>query len=344
MENRINTVKNHPVLLPQRRSFLKKIKLDNFVLLLFVMVILARFFPEPGITEGNFSLSNLASYGVTLIFFFYGLRLSPQKFATGLSKWKLHLLIQASTFLLFPLLALLGIYFFKNEGNHYLWLGILFLAALPSTVSSSIVMVSIAGGNLPGAIFNASVSSLLGVFITPVWMSIFLETASASFDFSEIVFKLALQILLPLVLGLLLHQKLGGFAEKYKSRLRAFDQTVILVIVYTSFSESFASNLFSGISLLDLLLLSAGMLALFFVVFYLIKLLCRFLQFDREDSIAAVFCGSKKSMVHGTVLSKVLFAGSSVTGLLLLPLMIYHALQIIAASILAQKMVAEGKG
>ena len=343
MKNQINIERDTPGLIPPGRSFLKRVKPDNFVLLLFGMVILARFVPGPGIAEGRFSLSNLASYGVTLIFFFYGLRLSPQKFAAGLSKWKLHLLIQSTTFLFFPLLALLGFHFFENQSNHFLWLGIFFLAALPSTVSSSIVMVSIAGGNLPGAIFNASVSSLLGVFLTPVWMRIFLDTASASFDISGIVGKLALQILLPLVLGLLLHGKLGAFAEKHKSRLRTFDQTVILVIVYTSFCESFAGHLFSGIGLTDLLLLSAGMLALFYLMYFLIRQACRFLKFDREDTIAAVFCGSKKSLVHGTVLSKVLFAGSPVTGLLLLPLMIYHALQIVTASILAQKMAVEAK-
>jgi sodium/bile acid cotransporter 7 len=319
----------------------KKIGLDNFILLLIGMIILARFFPQGGAYEGAFSLANIGTWGVSFIFFFYGLRLSPEKLKAGLSKWKLHIVVQLATFVIFPLLVGVVMHFFKNDSNQYLWLGIFFLAALPSTVSSSVVMVSIARGNMAAAIFNASISSLLGVFITPLLMGFVVNTAAGHFDLTDIIVKLSLQVLAPVILGIVLHHKWGGFAEKYKKLLKSFDQAVILLIVYTSFCESFARNMFSGFSIGDLLLLSAGMSSLFFTVYFVIKAVCSFLKFDHEDTITALFCGSKKSLVHGTVMSKVLFAGSEVTGLLLLPLMIYHALQLITASIIAQKFARE---
>ena len=213
-----------------------------------------------------------------------------------------------------------------------------FLASLPSTVSSSVVMVSIAGGNIPAAIFNASISSLIGVFITPLWMGLVIHAQAGNYDLYVVIGKLTLQVLVPVVLGILLHNKWGSFAERYRKQLRYFDQSIILLIVYTSFCESFAKKMFNGFSITTLFIVGVGMVGLFLLVYNLVKALCRLLGFNREDSITAVFCGSKKSLVHGTVMSKVLFSGSDIVGIVLLPLMIYHAFQLIAASIIAQAM------
>lgn len=283
------------------------------------------------------SLQELANYGVSGIFFFYGLRLSPEKLRVGLRNWKLHVSVQALTFLLFPLLVLGTRIFFDDPTHNLLWLGTFYLAALPSTVSSSVVMVSIAAGNIPAAIFNASVSSLLGILITPLWMGLFLTESAAGFDFSSVILKLALQVLLPVVLGFLLHKKLGAFAEKHKGSLRIFDQSIILLIVYTSFCESFARDMFAGYSIPDLLLLSLCMVLLFFLVMGISQLFSRLLGFNREDAITLLFCGSKKSLVHGTVMSKVLFPDANVVGIILLPIMLYHALQLLLSGVIAQR-------
>lgn len=319
----------------------KRVGLDNFVLLLLAMIVLARLFPGPGTYTGTFSLANLAGWGVSFIFFFYGLRLSPEKLKSGLNRWKLHILVQLSTFVLFPVLVFAAMQLFKTESNQYLWLGIFFLSSLPSTVSSSVVMVSIARGNMPAAIFNASISSLLGVFITPALMGLVMGTVSDDFDLTSIITKLALQVLAPVILGILLHQKWGGFVERNKKTLKNFDQAIILTIVYTSFCKSFARNMFKTFSIADLILLLVSMSGLFFLVYFIIKAVCKLLQFDRDDTITSLFCGSKKSLVHGTVMSKVLFTGSTVTGLILLPLMIYHALQLITVSIIAQQFAKQ---
>jgi sodium/bile acid cotransporter 7 len=284
------------------------------------------------------SLGDVATYGVSAIFFFYGLRLSPEKLRAGLSNWRLHLVVQSATFLLFPLLIMPLHTFFEGTSGELLWLGTFYLAALPSTVSSSVVMVSIAKGNIPAAIFNASISSLIGVFVTPLWMGLYLSAGSGDFDMGQIMGKLVLQVLLPVTLGIFLHRYWGGFADRHKKQLRFFDQVIILVIVYTSFSESFARNMFSGYSMSDLLLLGAAMLVLFFAVFGILHVVNRLFGFSHENRVTAIFCGSKKSLVHGTVMSKVLFPDANIVGIILLPIMLYHALQLLISSVLAQSI------
>ena len=318
----------------------KKAGLDGFMLALISMIGLAYLWPYPGMKKSPVPLAQISSYAVSLIFFFYGLRLSPDKLRAGLVNWKLHTMVHLSTFVLFPLLALACRPFFKGEDHQMMWLAIFFLTALPSTVSSSVVMVSIAGGNIPAAIFNASISSLMGVFITPLWMGLVLDTASGNYDLMSVVGKLSLQVLLPVTLGILMNKRWGAIAEKYKKYIRYFDQFSILLIVYTSFCESFGEHLFSEFEAKDILFLGIGMLALFFSVYFLLTFFCRLLGFSKEDEVTAVFCGSKKSLIQGAVMSKVLFSGAH-AGVMLLPIMLYHALQLISASIIAQRMARQ---
>ena len=316
--------------------------LDGFLLALLCMIGLAYLWPFPGMKESPVPLGQISTYAVSVIFFFYGLRLSPEKLRSGLVNWKLHTIVHLSTFVLFPLLALAFRPLFKTQESQVIWLGIFFLTALPSTVSSSVVMVSIAKGNIPAAIFNSSVSSLIGVFVTPVWMELVLNTNTGHFDLGSVVGKLALQVLFPVVAGILLNKRWGHFAENNKKYIRYFDQSAILLIVYTSFCESFGEHLFDGFAPKHILFLGVGMLAAFFAIYSLLTFICRLLGFNREDRITAVFCGSKKSLVQGAVMSKVLFSGAQ-AGVLLLPIMMYHALQLIAASVLAQRMARDGQ-
>ncbi len=315
-----------------------KAGLDGFILSLAAAILLAYFLPEPGVYEGTFSLKNLANYGISFIFFFYGLRLSLPKLKAGLSNWPLHILIHAITFVLFPLLILAAKAIFHTEAKEWLWLGIFFLAALPSTVSSAVVMVSIAKGNIPAAIFNASISSLLGIFITPLWMGLVLTAETGNLDASNIILKLIIQVLFPVTLGILLAKYGGTLAENNKKYLRYFDQLVILVIVYTSFSTSFSEGFFEELAVTDLLVLVIAMAVLFFLIFGVVSLVSYGLKFNRQDTITAVFCASKKSLVHGSVMAKVIFANTAFVGVILLPVMLYHAIQLIAASIIAQSM------
>jgi sodium/bile acid cotransporter 7 len=312
--------------------------LDWFLLGLAGAVLLAYLVPDLGSKASPIPWKVVTTGGVALIFFFYGLRLNLEKMKAGLRNWQLHTVVQLITFVAFPLLALLVRPFFGSEKADLLWQSIFFLCTLPSTVSTSVVMVGIAGGNLPAAIFNASISSLLGIFLTPIWTSLILNTGTGGGRLWHLALDLTWQVVLPVVAGVLLNRRFGGFADQHKQKLRVFDQIIILCIVFTSFCESFAEGIFRSYVPTDIVLLGLGMVALYFVIFGLVWGLSRVLGFSREDRIVALFCGSKKSLVHGSVMASLLFPATAATGALLLPLMLYHALQIILASVMAQRM------
>ncbi len=314
---------------------MKGVKLDRFVLLLIAMILLAWWLP--GI-EQIIPLGSISTIGISGIFFLYGLKLSPSQVMQGLSNWRLHIVVQFTTFLLFPLLVIPFYPMMQSETQQALWLAVFFLAVLPSTVSSSVVMVSIARGNIPGAIFNASISGLIGIFVTPVWMGLFLNSAGEQhFSPGQALFELTIKILLPVMLGLLLHRFWGDFANRHKKQLTMFDKTVILIIVYKSFSMSFSDGVFEGIGAFQLMATGLCVIALFSVVYGLNYMVGKKLSFSQEDLITSLFCGSKKSLVHGTVFSAVLFSGMTGAGLFLVPIMIYHAFQLFIISIIAQR-------
>ncbi len=313
-------------------------KIDKFVLAIIGSILLAWFFPEWGSPESGIPLDLIASIGISLIFFFYGLKLSSQEIKIGLRNWKLHILVQTTTFLVFPLIVLVFYLFIKTENGQTLWLAFLFLAALPSTVSSSVVMVSIAKGNIPAAIFNASISGLIGIVVTPLWMGLFLKQTTIDFNLGEIYFKLITEILLPVVIGIFLQRYWGRFARKYSRYLTLFDKSVILLIIFKSFSHSFENQVFSAVDILDLFLIVTAVVALFFLIYFLTLSISRLLKFTIEDQITAQFCGTKKSLVHGTVFAKILFQQSATTGIMLLPIMIFHPIQILIISFVATKL------
>lgn len=326
---------------------LKKLKIDRFVIAILITVLIAYFFPQLGSKNSPVPLDRIGSLGISFIFFFYGLSLSTEAIKKGLRNWKLHVLVQSSTFLLFPLIILAFYPIFKGGSNEILWLAFLFMAALPSTVSSSVVMVSIAKGNLPAAIFNASISGILGILFTPLWIlpfaKPFLEGTSVSFDFTNIYLQLITEIVVPLVLGLFLRKFLNAWAIRNKKRLDLFDKAVILLIIYKSFVHSFEDNIFTSVQLNQMVIMLALVVILFFFMYHLIQALGRLLKFNHADNITNTFCGTKKSLVHGTVFSEALFGGSALIGILLLPLMIYHAVQILIISIYATKMGVESR-
>lgn len=310
---------------------------DGFIVGIVGMIILAHFFPGIGAKGSTIELKVLIRYGIMLLFFFYGLRLSPEKLKNDLKNWKLHVTIQALTFLFFPLVVLLFYPFFRHGQYEQIWLAVFFLAALPSTVSSSVVMVSMAKGNIPGAIFNASISGIIGIVLTPLWMGIFLDASSGDFNFSQTLIDLVIQILIPVTVGLFLHRFWGKWANRNKRYLTLFDKSVILTIVYRSFSESFTNGIFSTLPNGTLWGISAVVIALFFVVFGFSGWISKMIGFNREDKITVIFCGSKKSLVHGSVMASVLFAGSAAGSLFLVPIMIYHAFQLFYISMVARK-------
>ena len=313
---------------------LNRVGINGFLMGLFVSIGLAAIFPEVGSEQSGLPWKPVINVGIALVFFFYGVKLNPEQLKSGLSNWKLHLLIQLSTFLIFPVLV-----FFLLQMMPWIdpdfRLGISYLSALPSTVSASVVMVSIAGGNLPAAIFNASISSLLGVILTPAWMGILSDSAQGEVDFWSSLGELSVKVLLPVFLGVLLHHWLFPKLKGVLPKLKYVDQTVIMMIVFTSFAESFAQRIFSAYQIPTLLAVGGTMLGIFLLVLLLLEGISRVLKFSIQDRITTLFCGSKKSLVHGVVIGKVIFPDAAVLGLVLLPVMLYHIQQLILGSMLA---------
>lgn len=317
---------------------LKRVGLNGFFLALIGTVVLARLVAFSQVANWLPTLDNLADIGVSLVFFFYGLKLNRESLIKGLNNYKIHIVVQLSTFLLFPMLILTIVTLTGRDMHDYLWLGVFYLAALPSTVSSSVVMVSIAGGNIPAAIFNASISSIAGIFITPLWMSLWIEPAGVGGGLGEVFVKLSLQVLLPVILGFVLNRKWGWIADKNRKHLQYFDQFVILLIVLNSFMAAFGGRMFDHQTVGELLVMGLAMLTLFFLVFFLMNILSRWVGLNREDRITVLFCGSKKSLVQGAVMGKVLFVNPAMMAAALVPVMVYHALQLLAGSSIAQRM------
>ncbi len=313
-------------------------KQNVFLLLLIGMVFMGYLIPFRESYNSYFNLSAFIDWGIAAIFLLYGLKLNLKEVIKDITNWKLHLLIQSGTFILFPLLVLIFYPLVKGSAYQEIWLAIFFLACLPSTVSSSVVMVSIAKGNVTSAIFNASISGLIGIVMTPLLMSFFLTSAAGSGNHGDVLQQLLIKVLLPIILGILLNPVFKKWVTKYSNSIAEFDRLIILLIVYESFSTAFIENIFSSVPPVTFLILAFSVVFLFFTVYNILKLIAGKMDFKREDIITVAFCGSKKSLVHGSLFLLVLGIPEDKKVLFLLPVMVYHSFQLFYVSWLAGKI------
>ena len=319
---------------------IKKIfdKQNIFLLLLILMVVAGKVIPYQDSYNQIFNLEAFIDWGIAGIFLLYGLKLNLKEVVKDVSNWKLHLLVQTGTFVLFPLLVLVFYPFFRDTIYFQSWLSVYFLACLPSTVSSSVVMVSIAKGNVTSAIFNASISGLIGILLTPLLMGFFLQAHHSEGNQAEIIQQLLLKVLLPIILGILLNPIFKNIIQKYSKIIAEFDRLIILLIVYESFSKAFIKNVFASVPSLVFVVIAVSVVILFFVVYAILQWISCKLGFSREDAITTTFCGSKKSLVHGSLFVMILGIPEEQKVLFLLPVMIYHSFQLFYVSWLASKI------
>ncbi|APA85994.1 bile acid:sodium symporter [Paraburkholderia sprentiae WSM5005] len=309
---------------------------DNFTLSLVGTVILASFLPVHGQAAAGFDwVTNIA---VGLLFFLHGAKLSREAIIAGATHWRLHLVVLLSTFALFPLLGLALKPVLSPLVTPSLYAGVLFLCTLPSTVQSSIAFTSIAKGNVPAAVCSASASSLLGIFVTPALVSVIVTNQAASGGASpwHTVGNIVLQLLVPFVAGQLLRPLIGKWIERNRGVLKFVDQGSILLVVYGAFSEAVTEGLWHTIPLSalgGLVVVSAVLLALALGVTIFAS---KRLGFSRADQITIIFCGSKKSLAAGVPMAKVIFASHAV-GAVVLPLMLFHQIQLMVCAALAQR-------
>ena len=313
--------------------------IDAFLVSMLGVTVLAWLFPEPGAAGGWMHPEQVTKLGVALIFFLHGMTLSFAALRAGALNWRLHLFIQTCTYLVFPLLGLLVWMAIDTRIAIELSLGFFFLCALPSTVSSSVAMTATARGNVAGAVFNATLSSLLGILITPLWMAWAMRTAGTTLPLGPILLDLVRWLVLPLVAGQLLRPWLGEWAGRHRARIGLVDRGTILLLVYTSFCDSFAQHIWSGG--MQVVVIGVLCAVLFVAVMALTAWSSRALGFNREDRIAAIFCGSKKTLASGVPMAKVIFGAHPGLGLVLVAIMIYHPLQLIVCGVLAERWSRE---
>jgi sodium/bile acid cotransporter 7 len=273
------------------------------------------------------------------MFFLQGARLAPQAALAGARHWRLHAVVLGSTFLVFPVLGLTMRAIAPGLLTPPLWGGLLMLCLLPSTVQSSIAFTSIARGNVAAALCAATASNLFGILLTPLLAGLLLS-AHGGFS-AHAVGDIVVQLLLPFAAGQLARPWIGEWVGRHKILGTFVDRGSILLVVYVAFSEGMTHGIWhqldarqlATLALLDAVLLGAVLLAT--------SVGSRLLGFDRADRITIVFCGSKKSLASGLPMASVLFAGQSV-GLVVLPLMLFHQLQLMVCAALARRYASEG--
>ncbi|MBF6183295.1 bile acid:sodium symporter family protein [Nocardia otitidiscaviarum] len=314
--------------------FLSKFYIDGFILSILAVVVLATVFPARG--DGAEVVGWLTKIAIALLFLLYGARLHPREALAGLTHWRLHLTVLACTFVLFPLLGLASHVLVPTVLTEDLYTGLLFLTLVPSTVQSSIAFTSIARGNVAGAIVSATLSNLLGVFLTPALVILLMNTTGqAEVDPGAIV-DIVLQLLVPFIVGQLLRPKISGWMVRHAESTKLVDRGSILLVVYSAFSAGMVEGIWQSMSPWRIVGLTAVCCVLLAIVLAATAFVGDLAKFDRADRIVVVFCGSKKSLATGLPMATVLFAGAPV-GLIVLPLMIFHQVQLITCAALAQR-------
>lgn len=303
---------------------------------------LAWVFPDPGAKGGSLHPELVNKLGVSLIFFLHGLSLSFAALAAGTRNVKLHLLVQLSTFLLFPVLGLVLLALVGDRVDATLSIGLFFLCALPSTVSSSVALTATARGNVPAAVFNATLSSLIGVFLTPLWLGLALGASGQALPFGSVVLDLILWLVLPLCVGQLFRPLLGAFAARHKAGIGVIDRLTILLLVYTSFCDSVKAGVWHA-GAAPLLVAGIASVVLLAVTAALLWFLSGALRFPLPDRIAALFCGSKKTLASGVPMARLIFGAHPGLGMILLPIMLYHPLQLVVGGWLAGRFARDAE-
>ncbi|NKY51237.1 bile acid:sodium symporter family protein [Nocardia vermiculata] len=310
---------------------LAKLRIDGFLLGLFVAMGIGLLLPARG---GAADVLDWATkIAIAVLFLLYGTRLEPREALAGLRHWRLHTTVLATTYLLFPLLGLAMRLLVPSVITDDLYTGLLYLCLLPSTVQSSIAFTSIARGNVAAAVVSASVSNLLGVFVTPLLVMLLMQTTGTATVSLTSILEIVLQLLVPFVAGQLLRPKLHRLLA-HTTLTKVVDRGSVYLVVYAAFSAGMVEHVWQGLAIGRMLAVVGISVVLLAVVLGITAGVARVSGFDRADRIVVIFCGSKKSLATGLPMATVLFAGQPV-GLIVLPLMIFHQIQLITCAALA---------
>lgn len=312
---------------------LKLLALDRFTILLVLMVLLATLLPILGQLAYYFNI--LTTVAIAVLFFLHGAKLSREAVIEGMLHWRMHALVFIFTFLIFPLIGLLSRPVLEPVLGQQLYWGFLFMCFLPSTVQSSIAFTSMAKGNVAGAVCSASFSNIIGMFITPILVSYFiLGQSQHDFDPTKSIVQITLLLLVPFILGQLLRPFIFPQMRKFPSVVKVFDQGSILMVVYGAFSSAVVAGLWQQVSGITLIYLTLACSVLLTVVMLLALYLPKWLGFNQADQITIFFCSSKKTLASGVPMAQILFIGQPL-GMIVLPIMIFHQIQLMVCGVIA---------
>ncbi|ELV8554220.1 bile acid:sodium symporter [Vibrio fluvialis] len=324
-------------------NVLAKLKKEWFLVGMVVAIALATVTSEFGRSGGVIHLDHATGIGIAIVFFLHGLGLSPQAIKAGLTNWRLHVYIQMATFVVYPILWVIFGEAFLAYMPPALAFGFCYLLVLPSTISSSVAMTSVGKGNVPGAIFNASLSSILGVFITPLLIQLFMGFEGVQLDLLDSVISISKLLLLPMIAGQIMRPYLVAWVDRHKAVVNKVDKYVILLIVYNAFCDSVVNGIWSefSVGLLATSIIICTVILL--VMVHLIQWGARRTKFTLPDEVAAVFCGTKKTLAAGIPMAKVIFGADPSLGMILLPIMLYHPIQIFYCAVLANRYARQSE-
>ena len=326
-------------------TFWTWVRRNGFIIGLFAAVIIAFLFPQPGSRNGWLHPELISNFGIALILFLQGLSMPLEKVKRGAGNWRLHVIIQLFTFVVFPIVGLC----FQFVEPH-IWVneplgiqqGFLYLCVLPSTVSTSVVLTSVARGNTAAAILSAAFSNIVGVVLTPLLVSFLMQATGQSGPMGPLLVQIACLTLLPFAVGVGLRRFIQAWIDANKGWVNLISNSVILFIVYTAFCDSVSERIWDKYGIILTVRVLLSVVLLFGVMSVLIYLTSFAAKLNREDWIAVYFCSVKKTLAMGVPLAILIFGSRSDLGLILLPIMFYHPFQLFVNGLLANRWAHEG--
>eukprot|EP01029_Cantina_marsupialis_P020806 TRINITY_DN490_c0_g2_i3.p1 TRINITY_DN490_c0_g2~~TRINITY_DN490_c0_g2_i3.p1 ORF type:complete len:492 (-),score=145.51 TRINITY_DN490_c0_g2_i3:208-1683(-) len=278
-----------------------------------------------------FELNNL----VDLFDFFsvQGFILSTKELRKAMKFMRLNVIIQAFQFMLLPVViygvAKLYLEFGLNSALHK---GLIVVGCLPSAISLPVIYVKSCSGNSAAALVNVTISSLIGVIISPLLILLFLGSSVES-DPEKTFLKLGTIVVIPVIVGQVIRWKWFEKISKLGIPYSLINKLALLVIIYSAFCEALLTD--ADIGSVQLISLGGGIIAFQLIgltlVFFLSGL--KIFKLDRADRIVWIFAGTQKTMAMGIPFINVLFDGHPDKSIFTLPLLIFHPMQLIIGSI-----------
>ncbi len=266
----------------------------------------------------------------------HGAKLSRESIMAGIGHWRLHLLVFASTFIVFPIVGLGLAVIVPKWMSPTVYMGFYICVLYLRPYSQQLLSLRWPG-NIAAAICSASASSILGVFLSPILVGLLMDAdGSQAMDTLNAIGSILMQLMLPFVVGHLSRPLIANWINRNRKLVNMTDRSSILLVVYVAFSEAVVEGIWQKIDAFSLFMIVVVTCVILFIIIVFNTLVARLLGFSKEDEITIVFCGSKKSLANGVPMANVLFPAATV-GVILLPLMIFHQIQLMVSAVLAQR-------